>query len=135
MLLDRVGDPGNVGTIVRTAHALAGAAVVVGPGCADPFGPKAVRASMGSVFARPPLRGGVEALAAPVVGLAAHGGAPPDDEPVGALCLGGEREGLPAELAGACDRLWTIPLRPGVESLNVAAAAAVAIGRISSAGR
>ncbi|HXV53758.1 MAG TPA: RNA methyltransferase [Solirubrobacterales bacterium] len=135
VLLDRVGDPGNVGTIVRTAHALAGAAVVVGPGCADPFGPKAVRASMGSVFARPPLRGGVEALAAPVVGLAAHGGAPLDDEPVGGLCLGGEREGLSAELAGACERLWTIPLQPGVESLNVAAAAAVAIGRISSAGR
>ena len=50
-----------------------------------------------------------------------------------ALCLGGEREGLPAELAARCDRLWTIPLRDGVESLNVAAAAAIALGRISSA--
>ena len=47
--------------------------------------------------------------------------------------LGGEREGLPPEVAERCDRLWTIPLRDGVESLNVAAAAAVALGRISSA--
>ncbi len=88
---------------------------------------------MGSVFGRPPHRGGVESLTAPVVGLVAHGGGAPDDEPVGGLCLGGEREGLSERVAAACDRLWTIPLREGVESLNVAAAAAVAIGRISSA--
>ena len=53
------------------------APVVVGPGSADPFGPKAVRASMGSIFARPPRRGGLDDLAPPVVALAAHGGAPP----------------------------------------------------------
>ena len=59
---------------------------------------------------------------------------PPDDEPVGGLCLGSERDGLPARGRGRCDRLWTIPLRrAGPESLNVAAAAAIAIGRISSA--
>jgi TrmH family RNA methyltransferase len=131
--LHGVGDPGNVGTIVRTAHALLGAPVALGPGCADPFGPKAVRASMGSVFAAPPARERAADLEGPAVGLVAHGGAPPDDEPVGVLCLGGEREGLPDEVASACDRLWTIPLHDGVESLNVAAAAAVAIGRISSA--
>jgi TrmH family RNA methyltransferase len=132
--LEGVGDPGNVGTIVRTAHALLGAPVALGAGCADPFGPKAVRASMGSVFAVPPARDReVADLEAPVVGLVAHGGGPPDDDPVGALCLGGEREGLTDAVASACDRLWTIPLRDGVESLNVAAAAAVAIGRISSA--
>src|SRR5207302_1797646 len=51
--LHGVGDPGNVGTIVRSAHALADGPVVLGPGCADPWSPKAVRASMGSVFARP----------------------------------------------------------------------------------
>ena len=56
--LHGVGDPGNVGTIIRTAHALAdGPGRRSGPGCADPFAPKAVRASMGSIFARPPLRG------------------------------------------------------------------------------
>ncbi len=129
--LHRIGDPGNVGTILRSAHALVDASVVIGPGCADPYGPKAVRASMGSIFARPPLREATPA--APVVGLVAHGGEPPDGDPVGALVLGGEREGIPAEALAACDRLWTIPLRAGAESLNVAAAAAIALGRISSA--
>jgi RNA methyltransferase, TrmH family len=132
--LHGIGDPGNVGAIARTAHALLDAPVVIGPGCADPFGPKAVRASMGSIFAAPPMAGGVRKLMPPVVALVAHGGAPPDDEPVGGLCLGGEREGLPHEVLDVCDRRWTIPLvGRGAESLNVAAAAAIALGRISSA--
>jgi TrmH family RNA methyltransferase len=132
--LHGVGDPGNVGTIIRTAHGLLGARVALGPGCADPFGPKAVRASMGSIFGKPPtIRGEFNHLVPPVVGLVANGGDPPDDEAVGALVLGSERDGLPAELAARCDRLWTIPLRGGADSLNVAAAAAVALGRISSA--
>src|SRR4051794_12969194 len=54
--LHGVSDPGNVGTIIRCAHAFADGPVVLGPGCADPYSPKAVRASMGSVFARPPAR-------------------------------------------------------------------------------
>jgi RNA methyltransferase, TrmH family len=131
--LHAVGDPGNVGAIIRTAHALIDAPVVLGPDCADPYSPKAVRASMGSVFARPPIRAGLEALAPPIVGLAAHGGAPPDDGEVGAVVIGSEREGLPADVSERCDRVWTIPLRGGAESLNVAAAAAIALGRISSA--
>ena len=131
--LDGIGDPGNVGTIIRTADALLGAPVICGNGTADPFSPKAVRASMGSIFSRPPLAGGLSDLADPVVGLAAHGGEAPDDASVGALVVGAERHGLSEEAAARCDRLWTIPLRPGVESLNVAAAAAIAIGRISSA--
>ncbi len=56
--LHEVGDPGNVGTIVRTADALVGGSVVLGPGCADPYGPKAVRASMGSIFRMPISKGG-----------------------------------------------------------------------------
>jgi TrmH family RNA methyltransferase len=131
--LHEVGDPGNVGAVVRTADALVGGSIVLGPGCADPYGPKAVRASMGSIFRMPVARGDPDDLESPVVGLVAHGGAAPDDEPVGALMVGGERAGLPEELAARCDRLWTIPLRDGVESLNVAAAVAVALGRISSA--
>ncbi len=131
--LHGVGDPGNVGAIIRTAHALAAAPVICGPGCADPFSPKAVRASMGSIFTSPPMGGSHASLVPPVVGLVAHGGEPPDDEPVGGLMLGAEREGLPDELARDCERLWTIPLVDGVESLNVAATAAVALGRISSA--
>ena len=131
--LDAVADPGNVGAIVRSAHALVGAPVVCGPGSADPFGPKAVRATMGSIFAMPPAAGGLEQLKRPIVGLAAHDGAPPDDEPVGALIVGSERGGLSERSAASCDRLWTIPLRGGAESLNVGAAAAIALGRISSA--
>jgi RNA methyltransferase, TrmH family len=132
--LHGVADPGNVGAIVRTAHALAGGAVVLGPGCADPFGPKAVRASMGSVFGQPLLRAGIEAVPRPRAALVAHGG-----EGLGALrdaetvCLGAEREGLPPDVLYECDVQVTIPLRPGAaESLNVAAAAAIACERLSS---
>jgi RNA methyltransferase, TrmH family len=131
--LHAVADPGNVGTIIRTAHGLLGAPVTVGPQSADPFSPKAVRASMGSVFGCPPVSGAIEEVRAPVVGLVAHGGEPPDDLAIGGLAVGGERVGLPSAIAARCDRLWTIPLRPAVESLNVAAAAAIALGRISSA--
>ena len=64
LYLHGVGDPGNVGTAIRSAHALCDGPVVLGPGCADPFSPKAVRAAMGSLFARPPARGGVGRAAA-----------------------------------------------------------------------
>jgi len=132
--LHGVGDPGNVGTIVRTAHALINARVVLGPGCADPWGPKAVRASMGSIFAMPPTPNGrLDDMEPPLVGLVAHGGQSLDGDPVGTLVVGSERVGLPREISDRCDRLWTIPLVGGAESLNVAAAAAIAIGRISSA--
>jgi RNA methyltransferase, TrmH family len=135
LYLHGVGDPGNVGAIVRSADALIGGTVVLGPDCADPFSPRAVRASMGSIFARPPYRATVEATPAPRVALLAHGG-----DGLGALagaatiCLGAEREGLPPEVVAACDAVVTIPLRPGgAESLNVAAAAAIACGRMSEA--
>jgi TrmH family RNA methyltransferase len=132
--LHGIGDPGNVGAIVRTAHALLGGTVVLGPDCADPFGPKAVRASMGSIFGQPLLRGGVEATPRPRAALVAHGGAGLEAlDGAATLCLGGEREGLPAEALAECDAQVTIPLRPGgAESLNVAAAAAIAAQWISS---
>ena len=133
LYLHGVGDPGNVGTILRTAHSLLGGSVALGPDCADPFGPKAVRASMGAVFAQPPLRAGVEETPAPRVALIAHGGAALDALAGAAtLCLGAEREGLPEPVLAACEERVTIPLRPGAESLNVAAAAAIAAQRISS---
>jgi len=134
LYLHGVADPGNVGTVVRTAHALLGGGVVLGPGCADPFSPKAVRASMGSVFGQPPARGGVEETPAPRVALVAHGGGPLAGLAGAAtVCLGAEREGLPAEVLDACDARLTIPLRPGAaESLNVAAVAAICAERISS---
>jgi TrmH family RNA methyltransferase len=133
--LHGVSDPGNVGTIVRTTHALLDGAVVLGPGCADPFSPKAVRASMGSVFAQPPARGELGETPAPRAALVAHGGAGLEALAGAAtLCLGAEREGLPAEVLARCEVTATIPLRSrGAESLNVAAAAAIAAQRISSA--
>ncbi|HEX7293734.1 MAG TPA: RNA methyltransferase [Solirubrobacterales bacterium] len=134
LYLHGVGDPGNVGTILRTADALLGGTVVLGPECADPFSPKAVRASMGSIFASPPARAGVGETPAPRAALVAHGG--DGVEALGSaatVCLGAERTGLPAEVLAACDAEVTIPLRAGgAESLNVAAAAAIAAERISS---
>lgn len=128
-------DPRNVGAVIRSAHALAEGTVALGPDCADPFSPQAVRASMGSVFGQPLVRAEVAETPGPRMALVAHGG-----EPLGELrapltvCLGGEREGLPAEVRAACEREVTIPLQPGgAESLNVAAAAAIVLQRISSA--
>jgi TrmH family RNA methyltransferase len=132
--LHGVGDPGNVGTIVRTAHGLVQGSVVLGPECADPFGPKAVRASMGSIFGQPVARAAVGDTPAPRVALVAHGGRPLEQlaAPL-TLVLGAEREGLPNEVLAECDDEVTIPLRPGgAESLNVAAAAAIALHWISS---
>ncbi len=134
LYLHGVGDPGNVGTILRSAHALLGGVVVLGPGCADPFSPKAVRASMGSVFAQAVAWAEVAATPAPRIALVAHGGeALSALDGAGTLCLGAEREGLPAEVLAACEERVTIPLRPeGAESLNVAAVAAICAERISS---
>jgi RNA methyltransferase, TrmH family len=132
--LHAVADPGNVGAVVRTAHALLGGTVVLGPDCADPFGPKAVRASMGSIFGQTLLRAGLDATPRPRAALVAHGGKALEGL-VGAatISLGAEREGLPNELLGECDVEVTIPLRAGAaESLNVAAAAAIACERLSS---
>ena len=135
--LHGVADPGNVGTIIRTAAALTGDRVVLGPGCADAYSPKAVRASMGSLFAAPPVRAGVGETAAPRLGLAAHDGMPIDAALAAlgrrpTLCLGAERAGISADVAAACDVTATIPLHDGTESLNVAAAAAIGLQRISS---
>ena len=129
--LHGVADPGNIGTILRAAHALCDGPVVLGPGCADPYSPKAVRASMGSVFARPPARGELARLSA--TRLALEGGA---ETPLGELklqppvviCLGAERGGLPPEALAEVDAKARIPMRPdGPDSLNVAMAAAVAL--------
>src|SRR3954454_17596200 len=91
--LHGVHDPGNVGTIVRSAHALADGPVILGPECADPYGPKAVRASMGSIFARPPARAEFEALTGTTVALdhRAEEVLAPLEPPL-VLCVGGERK-------------------------------------------
>jgi TrmH family RNA methyltransferase len=129
--LHEVGDPGNVGAIVRAAHALCDGPVVLGPGCADPYSPKAVRASMGSVFARPPGRGEAAELSGTKLALDGRAEQPlhgVEVAPPIVVCLGAEREGLPAEVSAAVDASARIPMRAGgPESLNVAMAATVAL--------
>ena len=120
--LGGVEDPGNVGTIIRAVHALADGRVILGPGCADPWSPKAVRASMGSIFARPPARGEPKGN---LIALSAHGERSLDEvqlDPPLVLCLGAERAGLPEQLERDAVR---IEVRN--ESLNVAMAASIAL--------
>jgi TrmH family RNA methyltransferase len=126
LALWRVGDPGNVGALVRTADAFS-AAVALSDGCADPLGPKALRASAGAIF-RVPLLAWEEAPGRRVA-LVAHGGTPLaelDLEPPVTFLLGSEREGLPEELVTISYKA-TIPLPGEAESLNVAAAGAIAL--------
>ena len=129
--LHRVGDPGNVGAVIRAAHALCDGPVVLGAGCADPYSPKAVRASMGSVFARPPARAELRDLSGMRLGLEA--GAETTVAEIGfeapvVLCLGAERDGLRSEASELIDASARIAMRPGgPESLNVAMAATVAL--------
>ena len=129
--LHGVRDPGNVGTVIRSAHALADGPVVLGPDCADPWSPKAVRASMGSVFARPPARAGLDDLRATTIALDARRGGPLEEVPVSnpeILCLGAERAGLDEGVRSSADYVAHLPLRAdGPDSLNVAMAATVAL--------
>ena len=128
--LHGVGDPGNIGTLVRSVGALGPGVVRLGSGCADPFGPKALRASMGAVFAVP--LGPVDA--APTgpsrrVALDGRGGPLQDaalDGPVTFL-LGAERDGLPGEVLDTADLVCRIPQESAVDSLNVAMAGTVAL--------
>jgi RNA methyltransferase, TrmH family len=122
-----VADPGNLGTILRTADAF-GASVALSPGCADPTAPKALRASAGAIF-RVPLAA-FDEPSGKRVALVSHGGTPlarlDPGVPV-TYVLGAEREGLPDDVLGACDEAATIPLAEGAESLNVAIAGAIAL--------
>jgi TrmH family RNA methyltransferase len=123
-----VGDPGNVGTIMRSALAFGASSVVLGPDCADPFGPKAVRASMGAIFGVPVARvGSLGELPGEVIALV--GGAdtalagPAQQELT--IVIGAEREGLSAEVIAGCDRVAGIAILG--ESLNAAMAASIAL--------
>jgi RNA methyltransferase, TrmH family len=121
--LHGVEDPGNVGTIIRSAHALADATVVLGPGSADPYSPKAVRASMGSIFERPPARATLEELDGHKVALDANAEHRFGDVDVTGplvLVMGSERGKLPEGV----ERV-SIPVH--ADSLNVAMAATVAL--------
>ena len=131
LALWQVGDPGNVGTLLRAADAF-GAGVALSEGCADPTGPKAVRAAMGSLF-RVPLSGFDEPQGKRVA-LVPHGGIPLPELDAGGnvvLVLGAEREGLPGDVLERCDELASIPQPGGGESLNVAMAGAIALYELS----
>jgi TrmH family RNA methyltransferase len=137
--LHGVGDPGNVGTILRSAQAFGASCVALGPRCADPHSPKAVRASMGAIFsvqlARVP-----DARELPGERVALLAGAPqvlgdlPEDRRGGPLTLlvGAERDGLPQEVVAACERSARIPIAS--ESLNAAMAATVALYEVTRHG-
>jgi TrmH family RNA methyltransferase len=129
--LHGVRDPGNVGTIIRSALAFGASSVALGPDCADPYGPKAVRASMGAIFSVPVARvSGVADLPGERIALVARAGEPlrgwegPMIRDV-TLVVGAEREGLPDDVIAACDRIAHIPIAS--ESLNAAMAATVAL--------
>jgi TrmH family RNA methyltransferase len=142
--LHGVQDPGNVGTVLRSAQAFGASCVALGPGSADPYGPKAVRASMGSIFSVPVVR--VKAIAelpGQTVALVAGEGSPlgelsqsigPIDpwnaeERAITILIGAEREGLPQEVVAAADHVAQIPT--AIHSLNAAMAATVALYELS----
>jgi TrmH family RNA methyltransferase len=123
-----VADPGNVGTLVRSADALGPAFVALSEGSADPTSPKALRASMGALFRVPVVQ--FEAAPGRRVALVAHGARPLDSVDLSGpttFVLGAERDGLPRDVLAACDEQATIPLARDAESLNVAAAGAIAL--------
>jgi RNA methyltransferase, TrmH family len=127
LALWHVADPGNVGTLIRTADAF-GASVALSEGCADPTGPKALRGSAGAIF-RVPI-GRFDEAGGRRIALVAHDGEPLDSVDLGegtTFVLGAEREGLPEHVVAACDAAASIPLAEGAESLNVAAAGAIAL--------
>ncbi|MBI3976940.1 MAG: RNA methyltransferase [Chloroflexi bacterium] len=134
LVLDAIQDPGNLGTICRTAEAAGVETLVLGPTTADPYSPKALRAGLGAQFrlgliageSWPAIR---ELLAGRRIRLAAAGAGEPyfavDWSAPSALIVGGEAQGAgPAATALAAETVH-IPMAPGVESLNVAIATAV----------
>jgi TrmH family RNA methyltransferase len=138
--LAELNDPGNAGTVLRTADACGAGAVIFGAGSADPFGGKVVRSSAGSVFHVDVVRGApLEPLlpalrAAGATVLAADGRGEVTLDDVGAelagpvlWLFGNEARGVPAHLAAAADARVRIPMRGRAESLNLAAAAAICL--------
>lgn len=143
VVLDGLQDPGNIGTVIRTSAALGIDGVVICGASADPFGPKAVRASMGAVFRIPVHimnpdelrreceRSGIRLLAAMPAGEAV------DIREIGrdpaAIAIGSEGSGVSDVLKSVCNGMVTIPMANGTESLNAAAAAAVVLWELARA--
>ena len=144
VLLENVQDPGNVGTVIRTANALGMDAVVLTGACADLYSPKTVRATMGALFRQPVLTCTQDELVQLLNanGLKLYGAALTDAAqdlrrvPLSpaAVAIGSEGRGLSAQLLAQCDGQIIIPMQPGAESLNAAVAAAVVMWEIARAG-
>ena len=132
LYLHDVADPGNIGTILRAAEAFGAGQVVLSPHAADPFGPKAVRASMGAIFGQPVVRAPWAAARAATdfaVALVPGEGVPLRELSLPAaplFVLGAERAGLPAQIASACDHIAHVPVG-GSGSLNVAMTATLCL--------
>jgi RNA methyltransferase, TrmH family len=132
-----VGDPGNVGTVLRSALAFGADSVALGPGSADPYSPKAVRASMGAIFSVPVTRVRNPAeLPGRRIALVARAGTPLHE--LGGtdftLVVGAERDGLPDDVVAACDDVAHIPIARA-DSLNAAMAATVALYELTRISR
>jgi RNA methyltransferase, TrmH family len=128
LALWHVADPGNIGTLLRAADGLGPAFLALSPGCADPTGPKALRASAGAVFRVPTAR--FDDAPGRRIALVAHGGKPLpelDSADSTTFVLGAEREGLPDDVVDMCDETATIPLASHADSLNVAIAGSIAL--------
>jgi TrmH family RNA methyltransferase len=138
--LDGVQDPGNVGALARSAEALGAAGLVALPGTADLHNPKALRGSMGALFRLPAVSVDLEGFLAwareggLALWITAADGAPlrrSDRTGAIALLVGNEGAGIRPELAAVADRSVGVPLRPGVESLNVAVAAGILLFEVT----
>jgi TrmH family RNA methyltransferase len=138
VLLDRVQDPGNVGTMLRSAAAAGVEQVLLSKDCAFAWSPKTLRAGQGAQFLTtivedvdlPAWTRGFRADGGRIAAAVARGGTPLyecDLRGRVAIAIGSEGVGLTADLAAACDLAFTIPMARGVESLNAAAAAAIAL--------
>lgn len=133
LYLAGAGDPGNVGTLVRSASALGAQAVILGPGAADPYSSKSLRATMGAIFQIPffltvsadSLNSWAQRAEVDIVCADAHAGVPVWEASLGGafvLVLGSEREGVPRRLTDAAAARVRIPQTQGTESINVAMA-------------
>lgn len=144
IVLEGVQDPGNVGTVIRTANALGMDTVVLTGACADLYSPKTVRAAMGALFRQPVLTCTQDELVQLLNanGLKLYSAALTDTAqdlrrvPLSpaAVAIGSEGRGLSAQLLSQCDGQIIIPMQPGAESLNAAVAAAVVMWEIARAG-
>lgn len=144
--LEAVQDPGNVGAVIRTAAALGYAGIILSAGCADPFAPKTLRASMGAVFGMecaicddlPSVLGQLKAQGQVIVAMALEPGAEPIGEAAkllknqnATIVIGSEGQGISPAVRAVCDGAAVIPMADRAESLNAAVAAGIAMWEFS----